>query len=319
MPHEEQRSEAAVFGRQLKLHRRRPAVQRTSTLRLAGEPGVAAAPSEFALDRVQRWLQAVIVHPGDVEEAIASEAAAKELAAEDLARLVRPSHSLTAAERVDIYHGMYLLRMVESLEADYPALRHYLGEESFAELVEDYVQVHPSRSYTLNRLGDHLPRFLAGQKGRPHAAFLHELARLELAITEVFDAEESPVLAPELVRAVPPERWPEARLRPITAFRLLTFSYPVVRWLDAARRQEPAPVPVRRASRVVVYRQHYTVLRLELSRPKHALLEALSTGAPLGEAVAVAGAGIRERRREDEIFKAFRSWVAEGMFSSIDL
>jgi hypothetical protein len=319
MPHEEQRSEAAVFGRQLKLRRRRPGSSRASALRLAAAPGAAPAPAEFALDRVQRWLQAVIVHPGDVEEAIACEGASRELAPEALTSLVRPSHSLTAAERVDIYHGMYLLRMVEALEADYPALRHFLGEEAFAELVEDYVQAYPSRSYTLNRLGDHLPQFLLDRRTHPHAGLLHELARLELAITEVFDAEEAPVLTPEQVRAIPPERWPEARLRPIAAFRLLTFSYPVVRWLDAARRDRTAPAPVRKASRVVVYRQRFSVLRLELSRPEFTLLEALASGAPLGEAVALAGVAIREKRREDEIFKAFRSWIAEGMFSSIDL
>ena len=184
MPHEEQRSEAAVFGRQLKLRRRRSGSSRASALRLAAVPGVAPPPAEFALDRVQRWLQAVIVHPGDVEEAIACEDASRELAPEALTSLVRPSHSLTAAERVDIYHGMYLLRMVEALEADYPALRHLLGEEPFAELVEDYVQAYPSRSYTLNRLGDHLPQFLLDRQTHPHAGLLHELARLELAITK---------------------------------------------------------------------------------------------------------------------------------------
>jgi len=318
MPHEEQRSEAAVFGRQLKLRRHRAGAVRTSSLRLAVAGETVPAQGQFALDRMQRWLQAVIVHPGEVEEAIASEEAARELAPADLTDLIRPSHSLTAAERVEIYHGMYLLRMVEALEADYPALRHLFGEEAFAELVDDYVRTFPSRSYTLNRLGDHLPQFLL-DGARPYAELLHELARLELAITEVFDADEAPVLTPEQVRAVAPECWPEARLRPIAAFRLLTFRYPVLRWLDAARRDQAAPAPVRKGSRVVVYRQRYSVLRLELSRPEHALLEALAAGSPLGEAVAMAAAGLRERRREDEIFKAFRSWVAEGMFSAIDL
>ncbi len=318
MPHEEQRSEAAVFGRQLKL-RRRAGSSRGSSLRLAPAADAGPAPGGFTLDQMQRWLQAVIVHPGDVEEAIASEEAAHELPPERLTDLIRPSHSLTAAERVEIYHGMYLLRMVEALEADYPALRHLLGEETFAELVEDYVQAYPSRSYTLNRLGDHLPQFLLDSAARPHAELLHEIARLELAITQVFDADETPVLSAEQVRSVPPERWPQARLRPIAAFRLLELRYPVLRWLDAARRDEAAPAPVRKASRVVVYRQRYSVLRLELSRPEFALLGALASGTPLGEAVAQASVAIRERRREDEIFKTFRSWVAEGMFSAIEV
>jgi hypothetical protein len=318
VPHEEQRSEAAVLGRRLKL-RRRAGSRRTSSLRLAGEGEAHGDAAGLGLAGVQRWMQAVIVHPGDVDEAIASEDAARELAPDRLTELVKPSHSLTAAERVDIYHGMYLLRMVEALEVDYPALRHFLGEETFAEMVVDYVQAFPSRSYTLNRLGDHLPEFLGREQARPHAAFLHDLTRLELAITEAFDEEETPVLTPEQVKAVPPERWAEARLRPIAAFRLLELRHPAPRWLDAARNDEPAPVPVRRATRVVVYRHLYSVMRLELTRPEYALLSALAAGATLGEAVATAGRAIREKRREDEIFKAFRSWIAEGMFSSIEL
>lgn len=312
MPREEQRSEAAVLGRELKARRRRPG-ERPPSLRLVPEPGAVSG-----LASVQQWLQAVIVHPGDIEEAIAAPEAARVLPPERLSDLVRPSRTLTAAERVDIYHGMYLLRMVEALEADYPAIRHLLGEEAFVGLVEDYVQAFPSRSYTLNRLGDHLPDFLREDVHRPHAELLADLGRLELAITQVFDEEESPVLTPEQVQAVPPDRWAEARLRPIRALRLLTFHHPVLRWLDAARRGEPAPVSVRRSTRVVVYRQRYSVLRLELSRAEHALLGALVAGSPLGEAVAVAAA-IRERRREFEVFKAFQTWVAEGMFSSVEL
>jgi len=105
----------------------------------------------------QRWFQAVIAHPGTVLEAMEKPEAAELLPPERLEDLVRPSWSLEPAERVEIYHGMYLLRMVEAMETDYPALRHYLGGESFAALIEAYVTRYPSRSYTLHRLGDHLP------------------------------------------------------------------------------------------------------------------------------------------------------------------
>src|SRR6185295_14998144 len=50
------------------------------------------------------------------------------------------------------------------------------------DLARDYVQVHPSTSYTLNRLGDRLPDFVTGWAPRAEAGFLHDLARLELAV-----------------------------------------------------------------------------------------------------------------------------------------
>jgi hypothetical protein len=295
--------------------RREPAPSDVRAARPAAASG--AVPD---LDRVQRWLQAVIVHPGSVEQALASQEATAELPAGELEAVVRPSWSLGAAERVEIYHGMYLLRMVEALEGDYPAVRHFLGEEQFSDLVREYVQRYPSRSYTLNRLGDHLPRFfLSAPGGRPHAAFLHDLASAELAVTEAFDEEESPVLDAEALRAVPEEAWAGARLQPIKAFRLLALRHPVVAHLEAAKHGRPAPRPRRRSSFLAVYRRDYSVLRLELGAAEHALLAALVTGTPLGAALADAGLRLRASRREEAVFRWFRGWVAEGLFSAIEI
>jgi len=317
MPHEA-RTEAAVADRVLKIAARRSEARRRSALRIAPEGGPAAT-QQVPLDSVQRWLQAVIVHPGDVDEAIASPEAAREVAPDRLGELVKPSHSLTSAERVEIYHGMYLLRMVEALESDYPATRHFLGEEVFEQFVADYVQTFPSRSYTLNRLGDHVPQFFADQPDRPDAAFLADLAHAELAITEVFDEEETPVLSAEQVAKLPQRAWPRARLRPIAALRLLALRHPVTPFFDAYKHDRPAPRPRRRAAWLAVYRHQYSVLRLELSRTEHDLLAALVGGTPLGEAVAQAGLHVRAARREATVFRWFRTFIAEGMFAAIEV
>lgn len=274
--------------------------------------------ADLDLAGVQRWMQAVIVHPGDVDEAVASPDAARELDPARLGELVRPSWSLSSAERVEIYHDMYPLRMVEALESDFPGIRHTLGEEGFEAFVAAYVADHPSRSYTLNRLGDHVPQFFLDHPEWPDSAFLHDLARLELAITQVFDEEETPTLGEAEVRAVPAEAWASARLRPIKAFRLLALRHPATQALEAARQGWEPPRPTRKATWVVVYRQRYSVMRLELSRTEHELLSALAAGEPLGEAIAAAARKLRSSRREETVFRWFRSWLAEGLFSAIE-
>jgi hypothetical protein len=315
----EQRTEAAISERTLAIRRRRGRISRSrSPLRVVSGTETGREAKEFHLDSVQRWLQAVIVHPGDVDEAIASPEAARELPPERLGELVKPSDTLTSAERVEIYHGMYLLRMVEALESDYPATRYFLGEEAFERLVADYVEAYPSRSYTLNRLGDHLPQFFLDQPERPGAAFLHDLTAAELAVTQVFDEEETPVLTQQQVEAVPAAAWATARLRPVAAFRLLALSHPVTPFFEAYRRERPLPSPRRRASWLAVYRHDYSVLRLELSRAEHGLLAALAAATPLGEALVAAALPLRAQRREGTIFRWFRTWIAEGMFASIE-
>ena len=269
------------------------------------------------LTRLQRWMQEVVVHPGTVEEAIESDAAEREIPSERLAEVVLPSHSMTSTERVGVYHGMYLMRMEEALETDYPVIRFHLGDHQFAHLVREYVQRYPSTSYTLNRLGDHLPQFFLDESEWPQAEFLHDLARLELAMTEVFDEEELPVLGSDELEAVPPEEWEAARLRPIPAFRLLAFKHAVVPNLVAYHEDRPSPNPRRRATWVALYRRDYSVLRLELSRAEYDLLAAIVGGAALGEALTTAAAS-KSPRQQAKVFRWFRTWISEGLFTAIE-
>lgn len=268
------------------------------------------------LPRLQRWMQEVIVHPGSVEEAIASDRATHEIAGDRLQEVVLPSLSMTSAERIGVYHGMYLMRMREALEADYPVIRYHLGDHQFIHLVREYVQRYPSTSYTLNRLGDNLPQFFLDRPEWPQALVLHDLSRLELAMTEVFDEQESPVLGTDEIEAVPPENWEAARLRPIAAFRLLAFKHAVIPHLVAYHEDRPSPSPRRRATWVALYRRDYSVRRLELSRAEHDLLRGVVDGAPLGEALMAAASS--SPRQQAKIFRWFRTWISEGLFTAIE-
>ena len=277
--------------------------------------------TDQGLARIQRWMQACIEDQGTCEEAIASERAQSAISAEEARSIVLPSKTLSSLERLDIYRGMYLLRMEEALGIDYPALQHFLGPRGFRDLVRNYVAVFPSRSYTLNRLGDHLPAFVLTAIGRRHRGFCHDLARLELAMTEVFDEAETPILSAEAVAAVPAEAWATARLRPIAAFRLLALRYPASAYVKSLRgRGHRHPRPLRKDEWLAVYRSNYSVHRLELSRPAYRLLSELAAGVPLGQAVAAAA---RRRGRsaagQTQLYRWFRDWMRDGLFRAVDL
>ncbi|MBW2401696.1 MAG: putative DNA-binding domain-containing protein, partial [Deltaproteobacteria bacterium] len=86
-------------------------------------------PEHPELGRLQRWMQEVVVHQGTIDEAVASPEAEREIPQDPLADVVLPSHSLSPAERIGVYHGMYLMRIEEALATDYPVIKHYLGDE----------------------------------------------------------------------------------------------------------------------------------------------------------------------------------------------
>jgi hypothetical protein len=271
------------------------------------------------LARLQRWMQAVVVHPGTVDEGIGSAPARRELDPERIGSVILPSKTLTSAERIGVYHGMYLLRMTEALENDYPAVAHFLGGDAFHDLVAAYVQEHPSTTYTLNRLGDRFPEFIRGSKGVRKRGFVSDLARLERAVTEVFDAPESAMWPAEEIARIPEADWPRVVLRPITAFRLASFGYPVNAYFQSVKEDDHDHPEVRRQPTwIAVYRKRYEVWRLDLSRPAHAFLRALARGRPFGRAVAESARSL-QGDAGGQLFRWLRDWVAEGMFQGVEV
>jgi len=273
---------------------------------------------KLSLEKTQSWMQEVIMHPGTNEEAVASRKARAIVSERRFPRIVLPSKTLNSYLRIGIYRDMYLARLRDALASDYPALVHHLGDEAFTRLVSGYVQAHPSRSYTLNRLGDYLPEYIHSAAGLPRREFLFDLALLELAMSRVFDAEESPVLTPEAIAGVPPDTWERVRLKPVTAFRLLSFRYPVNAFLQSVKEGTPHPSMRRKNNWVVVFRRNYTLWRLDLTRQGHDLLHSLVAGKPLGKALSISLTRHRRSVSEVQLFSWFREWVADGLFQAIE-
>ncbi len=269
---------------------------------------------------MQRWMQSVVVHPGSIGEALSSPLAAAEWPARRIRDVILPSRTLAPAERVAVYQGMYLLRMEEALAADYPTLRALLGEADFFHLARDYVQIYPSRSHSLNSLGDHLPDFLKNDRSRRNRDFLAELARLELSTSDVFDAPETKPVSATRVSAVRPEEWERAVLRPIAALRLVSLQYNVNDVVQAVKDGKRPPRPKKQPSQLAIYRRDYSVYRLSLEPAGSELLRDLVGGAALGAAVRAAllrAKNQRARPRKAQLFRWFRDWMSSGLFAAV--
>jgi len=273
------------------------------------------------LEVLERWMQALLTHPAG-PRAGAESAEARAALAATIPAVFLPSRELGSEERVGIYAEMYFERLHEVLAEEFPALVHLLGPARAREFFHGYLCAHPSRHYSLNVLGRHVERFMRDEASDVEPrAFAVELARLERAIQDVFDAPEARSLSADEVAAVPAEHWARARLVPIPALALFAFEYPVNAWYQAFRDEEPRPVPEREPCWLAVFRQEGRVWRMDLSRTQHALLTALLAGRPLESALAEL-AGVPEVDMAAigaELQDWFRTWAAEGLFSRVEL
>lgn len=268
------------------------------------------------LSNLQKWMQAVVVHPGSTAEALRSPAARKHLPAKKIHKVLLPSPTLSAAERIAVYQEMYPLRMYDALAADYPGLEHFLGRR-FSDFVVAYTAAHPSKGYTLNRLGDRVPAFLAKQRRFSPRPFLVDLARLELALTEAFDEREAPPLDVSAFEAIPQSRLAKTRLITVPSLRLVRLDWNAGAYLDTVRAEDhDHPKPRKEPSYFMVFRRKYAIYRLPASAAAFAVLKDIAEGRSLGQVVerSLGRRGVHKASPED-FARWFRQWTAEGLFS----
>ena len=132
------------------------------------------------LQRLQRWMQSVITHPGGVSEGVASVRSREhlELGPAGLESVIARSRALTSAQRLEIYVDAYHERLLECLREEFPATRHAVGDELFDALAFGYLQHEPSRSYTLGELGAataSFPQHVAAARASPRRGGAGEL------------------------------------------------------------------------------------------------------------------------------------------------
>jgi hypothetical protein len=271
-----------------------------------------AAPSGLSLRELQLWFQEQLAGPN-------ARPVRPPAVRADAERVVKPSDRLTAPQRLTIYTEMYFLRLFDVMGEDFPTARELLGEAEWSEVVRGYLTAHPSRSWTLNNLGARFAAYLAGRDDLARHALLADVARIERAMTEVFDAPNGPVLSATAFAAVPAEQWGQAVLQLQRACVLMAFDHPVTPILNAVRHGEPLP-PLEPAPHwVVVYRKDGRSWRRPLTEPMFAALGALAAGKPVPAALEAAAAvwPASDEELEQAVFAWFREWVAEELFATV--
>src|SRR5262249_4130578 len=137
--------------------------------------------------------------------------------------------------------------------------------------------------FSLRYAGQHLPAFLRGHQVSAHRPYLADLAALEWAILEAFDAAEARPLASEELMRVPAERWPALRFQLMPSVQLLALDWAVYAVWEQMQRGDPPSVAVHEPTSLRVWRQDFRVFHRHITAAEHAALTALAGGATFAE------------------------------------
>ena len=272
------------------------------------------------LAELQRWLRWAITDPRGIDGALAGGSGpSRPEPGPRLLGWVASGSGEGPRGRLAVYADAYFARLLEALEANYPAVRRSLGAAAFRGLAADYLLSRPSRSPTLEAFAEGLADFAAGHGLARTVPFLADLARLEAAVLGCVYAVRLPPFDPSPLERAGEEGRARARLVLDPTVRLLETDWPVERlWRERGRPEAEGPrsLPRRSRRRLLVWRADGWAEARALGPGEALALRSAAEGLCLGE--------LCERLEEfgaspEDLRGWFGRWAASGVLKKAEL
>jgi hypothetical protein len=183
-----------------------------------------------------------------------------------------------------VYRYAYGSRLVEAMRNDHELLHLYLGDEMFDEMGHAYVKARPSGHPNLRWFSQGLPAFLkstAPYAGHPELA---DLAALEKALNDAFDAAEGKVVELNDMAGFAPEAWSGLRFRPHPSAAMLELTTNAAAIWLALKNDETPPdaAGLEQPARLLIWRKDVTPMFRELPAEEAMMWDKAASGIPFG-------------------------------------
>jgi hypothetical protein len=191
-------------------------------------------------------------------------------------------------EKRDVLFGVYRYaygsRLVEAMRNDHELLHLYLGDETFDEMGHTYVKACPSAHPNIRWFAQGLPAFLKSTAPYSGHPVLAELAGLEKALNDAFDAAEGKVVELADMAGFAPEAWSGLRFVPHpSAARLELATNAAAIWLALKNDKAPPEAAALDApAHLLIWRQDVTPMFRELPAEEAMMWDEAANGIPFG-------------------------------------
>ena len=230
------------------------------------------------------------------------------------------SDRVPAEVRLAIYSNAYAARLVEALEANYPAIAKLLGDTDFAELATEYVAAYDSRFFSIRYYGHALAAFLSSSPRYRPVPFLADLARFEWLMNEVFDAADAESIEVKALAYKSPGDWASMRFafHPSVRSLALHWNAPQV-WKalmndDGAR---PRAAVSREATSWLLWRHDLKEFFRPLSTVEEHALVAARSGDPFGDVCTALCEHMPEDDAPVRAAEFLRGWIEAGLITAL--
>jgi hypothetical protein len=212
---------------------------------------------------------------------------------------------------------MYRARLLDVLQKDFPRVTTLVGDEYFHKLAYQYLARYPSTHPSVRYIGRHFAEFLDIEAKVEELPFLADLARLEWARLEVFDAPDAEPLQMVDLQAILPEEWPALRFRLIPACQMLRSPWPVHQ-IWAAQEETPPYELVRPAETVMrVWRDGFIIYQASMNSAERLGLDCVLAGKTFSEICAALEPVLPAETVTHEVGGLLMRWIEDGILERL--
>ena len=156
---------------------------------------------------------------------------------------IAPSPRLEPTARFEVYAQAYRLRLAGFLAEDFKVLNNALGDAGFHTLTHAYIAATPSRHRNARWYARDLPDFMQATAPWNESRSLVDIARLERALADAFDATDAPAASRAALAGLAPDAWPQIRLIFQESATMLSLARGITAAFTAAAAEAPCPEP----------------------------------------------------------------------------
>jgi hypothetical protein len=235
-----------------------------------------------------------------------------------VARAIDDRAGLSADDRLSIYANAYRARSIEALSTDYPALRCMLGDADFASLCERYVRAFPSTSFTLRDFGASLSRHIAADHALAQRAFMTELAAVEWAFVDAFDASDAPTADARAMARWAPQDWPDLEIDVHPSVRRLDLEWNSLEvWKAVTTGGERPPIESSEPRVCFVWRRGYETVFRSVDAVERSAWLALAGGGTFASACDALVGDVEPDAVPLRAATLLHTWLADGLIAAV--
>ena len=225
----------------------------------------------------------------------------------------------TKANLLQVYRDGYVQRLIDVVGNDHEQLRRYLGEPEFRAMASQYIAANPSQHPNARWFARGLPEFLRTTESYAQKPVLAELAAIERALNDAFDAGDAPVLGIADLAAIPAGDWAGLAfvVHPSAACLESSTNAGAI-WVALKADQEPPPiVDFPEALRILVWRHGATAMFRELTAEETLMWQLTAGGARFGDVCQMMAVFDRAETAPSRAAGILKTWLEMGLLSRV--